>query len=115
MSKSEIPPGAKDINEVAAEFREADQFTLDDLAVGRKLEIKTHSRTYTLERREDGFYISGHPTFCPEPTKAYIAGSTAGGLAISPGKIIIGGYLEFTTPDRGRPITTSEIEEFQEL
>lgn len=82
-----------------------------DLGIGQKLEIITNHNTYTLEKREDGFYISGHPEYCPKPTKAYIHGTTAGGSAIKVGKIVEGGHLEFALPDRGGAIVTSEIDE----
>ncbi len=47
---------------------------LDGLQVGEKLLVNTESgRIYTIERRQDGFYISGHPKYCPEPVKASIS------------------------------------------
>lgn len=92
-----------------------EKFDVKELEVGKKLEIRTQHTTYTLEKREDGLYISGNPKYCSEPTRVYIAGSTAGGRAIKVDKIVVGGYLEFTLPDRQGPITTSEIQEIQEV
>src|SRR3989338_270272 len=45
-----------------------DQIT--ELGVGKKVKIATSSgRFYIIESRSDGLYISGHPKYCPEPTK----------------------------------------------
>jgi len=38
---------------------------------------------YTIERRSDGFYISGNKTYCPEPTKVVSIGLS--GLLMEPG------------------------------
>lgn len=113
--KFENQPGAKDLEEVVRDFESAPQFRLEDLEVGKKLEVVTQNTNYIIERREDGFYISGNKKFCPKPTKAYINGSTMGGSSIKPGYVVEDGYLEYVLPDRGGPITTSRIEKFREL
>jgi len=87
---------------------------LEDLAVGKTLEILTQSRTYVLEKREDGYYISGHPEFCPEPTKATIMGSTFGGSTIKAGYVGRGMRLEFRVEGSNLPITTSAIKDIVE-
>lgn len=48
---------------------EIDRFDLDSMEIGESVEIKTRGRIYTLKRRWDGYYLSGHPTYCQEPTK----------------------------------------------
>lgn len=48
---------------------------LEELKVGEKLLITTEKRTYTIERRPDGFYISGHPQYCPTPVRTQMPGS----------------------------------------
>lgn len=48
------------IREVEVGFRTS--ASPDRLAVGHRLLITTQSRTYVLERREDGLYMSGNPS-----------------------------------------------------
>lgn len=87
---------------------------LEDLAVGRTLEVTTHHHTYLIEKRADGYYISGHPEYCPDPIKATIAGSTFGGSILKRGFVGRGMHLEFTVEGNRKPITTSSIEEVVE-
>src|SRR3989344_5869651 len=105
MQSHELP----DIEQTAERLNGPYQVELGTLEVGQKIEVETQNTTYLIERRSDGCYISGNEKYCPEPTKAYIAGTTSGGSSIKPGFIVEGGHLEFTIPDKGRPITTSEI------
>ena len=35
----------------------------------RRTLVTTPNRTYTIEHREDGDYIKGHPQYCPEFSK----------------------------------------------
>jgi hypothetical protein len=86
-----------------------------EIKEGATLTIKTEHRVYTLEKRPDGFYISGHPKYCPGPTMVTIVGSTWGGTMLKSGFIGRGMLLEFTLPDKKEPITTSVIEEITEM
>jgi hypothetical protein len=73
---------------------------IDDLPEGKTLVVKTLNTTYHIERRSDGFYISGNPRFCPEPTPVRINGSTWGGSLIKNGFIGRGMQMEFVLLDR---------------
>lgn len=103
-----------DINRNIAESELRGGFKLSDLLVGDFLDIETKSRLYTVEKKEDGFYIQGHPEYCPEPTKVYINGSTWGGSMLKTGFVGRGMHLEFILPD-DRRITTSEILEIKKF
>lgn len=85
-----------------------DEFDPRNLLVGQAVEVETENRKYLIERLEDGFYISGHPEYCPAPTKAEINGSTCGGSTLKQDVICKGMHLEFSTPDHKR-VTTSTI------
>lgn len=84
------------------------------LAMGKTLLIQTKNTLYRLEKREDGFYISGNPRFCLEPTKATIHGSTWGGSMLKMGWVGRGMRLEFST-DSHRGVLTTEISEITEV
>ncbi|MDP3954609.1 MAG: hypothetical protein Q8Q06_04305 [bacterium] len=88
-----------------------------NLEVGHFIEIETENDKYTLERREDGFYISGHPKFCPEPVKAEIHGSTWGGSMLKMGYIGREMFMEFSIPSHPefKTITTSMVKEVKEF
>jgi len=88
---------------------------LHDVEVGTTLYVQTKNTLYTIESRTDGFYISGHPLFCPEPKRVAIAGSTFGGSMIKSGFIGVGMYLEFTCEGQHLPVTTSRIQSIGEL
>lgn len=105
----------KPIEDVLGDFESAEKFNLDEMEVGKKIEVETLSRTYTIEKREDGLYISGNPKYCPNPTKVRNIGSTMGGSSISSRRIVIGGNIEFFLEDGTKPITTSEIKGFSEV
>jgi|SRR5208337_2495886 len=85
------------------------------LPVGKTLKVRTMNTTYLIENREDGTYISGNAKYCPEPTKCNIHGSTWGGSMLKMGWIGVGMYLEFSTDKHPYRITTSEIQDVQEL
>jgi hypothetical protein len=96
---------------VAAEDQEGKD--LEKMEVGATLEATTESgRTYIIEKRTDGFYISGHPRYCPEPTKAEI-GSRVGNEMIRPNFIGNGAHLEFTIEGE-TPVITTDIKEVKE-
>lgn len=90
---------------------------IDKLPVGAVLHVRTQNTSYTVEKREDGMYISGHAKYCPEPMKTAIVGSTWGGSMLKAGFIGRGMHLEFTDPRYGRrgTVTTSEIKEITEV
>lgn len=83
------------------------------LPTGKALLIQTKNTLYRLEKREDGFYISGNARFCPEPLKAYIHGSTWGGSMLKMGWVGRGMRLEFST-DLHPSVLTTEIREITE-
>jgi hypothetical protein len=98
---------------------------IEKLAVGKKLLVQTRNTLYTIERREDGLYISGSARFCPEPRKCVISGSTFGGSMLRMGYIGVGMYMEFMLdiPESERKIgyvdghgriVTSEIQDVRE-
>ena len=88
---------------------------LDKLEIGKKLKVSTENTIYTIEHREDGYYISGSQKYCPQPTKLKGIGSTWGGSMIKENYIGRGMRLEFQIPNHeGGPITTSLIKEVEE-
>ena len=91
---------------------------VDKIPVGHFLEVETKNHLYTIEHKADGFYISGHPKFCPEPRRANIHGSTWGGSMLKEKFIGRKMRLEFSLPDNPEiksPITTSLIQEIKEF
>lgn len=85
------------------------------LPCGAVLKIQTRNTLYTLEKRgEREFYIQGHPKYCPEPTRCYIAGSSWGGSMMKAGFIGRGMVLEFST-DAFASLHTSTIQEITEV
>jgi hypothetical protein len=77
---------------------------------GAVLEIETQNRVYTLVSCGDGdALLSGHPTFCPEPSPVRIHGSTWGGAMLKYRFIGRGMRLEFGHPGYESPILTSRI------
>jgi hypothetical protein len=90
---------------------------LNQLAVGKRLVVKCQDCTLTVERREDGLYISGHNKFCPMPIKCSIPGSTFShnGSMLKQHWVGRGMYMEFHTEAHPKRIVTSEIQEVTEL
>lgn len=87
---------------------------LKNVPVGKALLVQTRNTQYRLENREDGWYISGHARYCPEPIKAYIAGSTWGGSMLKIGFVGRGMHLEFSTDTHRGAIATSTIQDITE-
>lgn len=84
------------------------------LPIGKTLLVQTKNTLYRIEKRGDEDYlISGHPRYCPEPTKANIHGSTWGGSMLKVGFVGRGMRLEFSISGEGT-ITTSEIQDVRE-
>jgi len=89
---------------------------LMNLPQGATVEIETRNHVYTLVHcGENTAELSGHPTFCPEPVRVRIHGSTWGGSMIRQGFIGRSMHLEFGHPDYVSPITTSKILEIREV
>jgi hypothetical protein len=85
---------------------------LPHLPPGAAVEVETMNHTYRLVSCGDNdALICGHPTFCPEPVKVSINGSTWGGSLLKQGFIGRSMHLEFRHPDYIGPITTSRIVE----
>jgi len=111
------PNLAPEINDAIARSEAEGGAYLKDLAVGKRLSVVTRNRVYTVEHREDGLYIQGHPKYCPAFTKVKIPGSTFGGSMLKMGFIGIGMYMEFYPEgyESGqRCVTTSEIQDVKE-
>ncbi len=80
---------------------------LRNLLPGAVLSIKTQNRVYTMEVLADGTaLLSGHPEFCPEPTKVHIQGSTWGGSMLKMKYIGRSMQMEFMHPSLGRIVTS---------
>ena len=83
---------------------------LPHLPQGATVEVETMNHTYTVVSCGDSdALICGHPTFCPEPVRVSINGSTWGGSLLKQGFIGRSMHLEFRHPDYIGPITTSRI------
>ena len=90
---------------------------VNKLAQGKTLEISTASgKTYLLERREDGLYISGNPKYFPGPTKVISIGSIllSGGSSIMNEQVIRGGRLELLIEGHKDPILSTAVVEVKE-
>ena len=82
---------------------------LTEIQEGEALEVQTENRSYRIELRDGrAAYISGHPVFCPEPTRVAIRGSSWGGSMLKVAFVGRGMYLEFRHPEF-ETITTSRI------
>ncbi len=83
-----------------------------NVEVGKSLLVTTLNSKYTIEHREDGFYISGGERF-KNPVLAVINGSTYGGSVIKDQFIGRGMHLEFIVDKK--TIVTSPIQEVEEI
>ncbi len=104
-----------ELNAAIAKSEEDGGVWLNEVEVGTTLFVQTKNTLYTIEKREDGFYISGHDRYCPKPVNAHIHGSTFGGSMIKAGFVGVDMYLEFTTEGHPGIITTSRIQSVGEL
>jgi len=87
---------------------------LRDLQPGDALAIETQDWTCTLVYCGDNeALVSGHPEFCPEPVRVYVAGSTWGGSMLKQHFIGRGMCLELIHP-RYERILTSMVTEIEE-
>ena len=83
---------------------------LEDLAEGSRLEVQTQHRWYTVVNCGDGWaLISGHPKYCPQPSRVRILGSNWGGSMLKLRFIGRSMHLEFQHPEYRTPIITSRI------
>jgi len=83
---------------------------LEDLAQGSRLEVQTQHRWYTVVNCGDGWVlISGHPKYCPRPSRVRILGSNWGGSMLKIRFIGRSMHLEFQHPEYRAPIITSRI------
>jgi hypothetical protein len=88
---------------------------LEDLSPSTVLHIETKHHCYTTVVLEGSqVLISGHPTYCPQPIKVNIAGSTWGGSMLKLRFIGRGMHLEFSHPEYRTPIVTSPIQDIRE-
>lgn len=102
---------------------------LQKIPTNSRVEVWTKNRRYLVEKRSDGYYISGHPEYCPEPIKVLWIGSVWGEERTSVRHNFIGRgmNLQFRLPwQENEPvegtkyiaqphITTSPIEDVREL
>ena len=89
--------------------------SLHDLARGAVLEIETMDWICKLVYCGDyEAWVSGHPKFCPEPVRVYVAGSTWGGSMLKQFFIGRGMHVEFLHPVHQR-ILTSPVREIREI
>jgi hypothetical protein len=59
---------------------------LSEIQEGEVLVVETENRSYRIERLAGrAAYISGHPQFCPVPTRFSISGSSWGGSMLEDG------------------------------
>ena len=88
---------------------------LDGLQPATVLHIQTRHHCYTaIVLGGSQALISGHPTYCPQPVRVAISGSTWGGSMIKLHFVGRGMQLEFYHPDYRTPIVTSLIQEIEE-
>ena|SRR3989338_2746 len=110
------PNSSDEINRNIAESEMQGGVDLGNAKPGTWFEVETRNCIYTIEYLGNGeALISGHPKFCPEPTRVRIAGSTWGGSMLKLDFIGRGMHLEFVCPRHGIVVTStiSEIREVQ--
>jgi hypothetical protein len=108
------PNLSDEVNAAIAESELAGGAYVNKLAVGKKLLVQTKNTLYTVERREDGLYISGNAKYCPVPTKCRIPGSNFGGSMLKMDFVGRGMYMEFHTDEHPTVIVTSQVQEVTE-
>jgi hypothetical protein len=108
-----LDPYVSKVNLPAANARSDEGFYLNDLARGDVVELATARHNYRLVKRAGTHvFISGHPTFCPDPIEVEIEGSLGNGCPgkPTPGFIGRGMHLIFKHPVFDL-VTTSQIRE----
>ena len=116
------PNLSPEINDKIAQSEIEGGADLTKMKVGETLRVTTMSRTYTVTKVRDSdpmYLISGHPKYCPEPTRCIITGSTFGGSMLRTGYLGRGMHMEFfpayPSDLDGELVTTSMIKEVEEL
>lgn len=109
MTYEDNPNLSPEVNTAIRKSEEDGGIWWKDVEKGQRALVRTKSRTYVVEQREDGTYISGHPKYCPKPIRASIHGSTWGGSMLKIGWIGVGMRLEFSTVDHLGDITTTTV------
>ena len=116
------PNLSPEVNAAIAESELQGGIFIDKLPVGKTLKVTTRNSVYFIDRvaeGKEGLTIQGHPRYCPEPTPAYILGSTFGGSMLKIGFIGRGMHLEFSFYENNNThrgtITTSQIQEVEEV
>ena len=102
-------------NNTYLKSEEDDGVWLHEIEEGTVVYLQTRNTLYTIEKRADGFYISGSAEFCPEPVKANISARSTWGGSMKAGFVGVDMYLEFTTEEHPSVITTSRILSVSEL
>ena len=104
-------------NTINTAYDESEMFggrDLTKLETGKKIVVACLDCTFTVERWEDGLYISGHEKYCPVPTKCRIPGSNFGGSMLRMNFVGRGMYMEFHTDAHPTRIVTSQVQEVSE-
>lgn len=103
------------INRVICQAEIDGGVALESLPLGAVLHVQTAHHLYRLENQGEGeVLLSGHPTFCPNPVRVRVNGSTWGTPMIWRRFIGRGMRMEFHHPERG-VILTSWIQEVAEV
>lgn len=116
MSEEFDPEERFGISQAIENLDSEKEFNLNQLAPGRIVELETNRTHYKIEIKDDGFYISGHPTHCPEPIKVDIASfeDGFGPESIKP-SIIREGWRLMYQPTGKNPIHSGHIQKFKLL
>ena len=76
---------------------------------GSLIDVETKSRHYQIEcLGGNAIRISGHPEYCPQPTRAHLQGSVDKEGVLESGRIGRGKRLVFFLDD-SHPVTTSRV------
>ena len=90
------------------EAREAEGIDLEELPVGAVLQIETGHTTYRLENKGEGnALLSGHPTYCPQPTEVQVQGSLNAAGELRWHYLGTGMKMVFVPPEHGIVRTSS--------
>jgi hypothetical protein len=83
---------------------------IHNLEPGSVLDVETKHRTYHLEYLGgEEVRISGHPSYCPQPVRALLQGSTTDAGDFEAGFVGRGMHLVFRRADDQRDVVTSAI------
>ena len=113
--KDPSPYLSDELNAAIIESEISGGVDLTKFPVGRTLKIQTQNTTYKLEKRVDGYYLSGHRIYCPVPTLFKVHGSSFGRSAIKLDFIGRGMRLKGHFIEKDRPLLTSKIKDIKEI